>query len=87
MLQRMLHPAIIKGGLVGGLAACLLAAIPTFRDWQTNPGGLFRDLNGTHWEIVFETAFSWLWPLVLLTVPIGVAIGAWMTRRSGRGRR
>lgn len=87
MLWRMLHSAIIKGGLVGGLVACVIATIPTFLDWQTNPGGLFRDLNGTRWDIVFETALSWLWPLALLTVPIGAAVGAWVTRRSGREKR
>ena len=39
-----------------------VAAIMTFLDWRTNPGGIFHSADGTNWRFVAETAISWFIP-------------------------
>lgn len=53
----------VTAGVILGL---LVAAIMTALDWRFNPGGIFHDINGTDWEIVRETAFSWFLPVALV---------------------
>lgn len=50
---------VLLDGAAVGLA---LAAIMTFSDWRTNPGGVFHDASGTNWRAVIETALSWFVP-------------------------
>ena len=46
----------------------LLVALPmTLRDWWLNPGRIFRSPDGTNWEAVLSTAWSWFWPVALVT--------------------
>ena len=76
----------VRFGLAAALIIALAVAIvPTFMDWRLNPGGLFQGANGTHWGVVFETAWSWFWPVFLGIVPITVLLHAWyLDRRSTR---
>ena len=60
--------------IIGALLAILLAAIPAALDWYNNPAQLFRGPTGTDWAIVWETFWSWLWPLALATVPGAVVV-------------
>ncbi len=71
----------IRGLAIGSLIAVLIAILPTFLDWNQNPGGIFRGDAGTNWSVVFETLFSWLWPVILATVPISIVIHAWIAER------
>lgn len=50
---------VLLDGVAVGLA---IAAIMTFLDWRTNPGGIFRNVQGTNWSVVLETALSWFVP-------------------------
>jgi hypothetical protein len=34
----------------------------TLWEWLENPSGIYHDGTTTHWQIVYETAFSWLIP-------------------------
>jgi ABC-type dipeptide/oligopeptide/nickel transport system permease component len=43
-------------------------------DWQLNPGGIFRGPDGTNWQFMFDTAFSWFMPIVLWTFPLILVI-------------
>ena len=42
--------------------AMLISAGVTLWEWLENPAGIFHDDTTTHWQIVYETAFSWLVP-------------------------
>ena len=69
-------------GLTIGTLIALAVAIPlTFLDWNQNPSGIFRGSAGTNWSVVFETLFSWLWPVVLATAPASIIIHAWVSER------
>ena len=48
-------------------------------DWNLNPGGIFRGPDGTNWQFMFDTAFSWFKPIVVVTFPPMLII-AWAVR-------
>ena len=55
-------------GIAGGVGTgILIASTMSFLDWRANPGGIFHDASGTHWNIVWETAVSWLLPVAATT--------------------
>ena len=69
----MLNSRVWLWGLVLGLVASLVLAIAmTFADWRLNPGGIFRNDQGTDWAIVGETLVSWFVP----TIPAAVILSA-----------
>ena len=56
------------GLAVAALAAVLAAIVASVWEWIDNPGGIFRNSDGTNWQFVFETAWSWLGPTFIYTV-------------------
>lgn len=64
--------------------AVLAAAIPTYIDWQANPGGVFQGPDGTHWPAVLETAWTWFWPIFLVALLVTVIIHGLVTARRAR---
>lgn len=76
--------SVAWGLLFGFLIALLVSAVPTFLDWQANPAGIFRSSMGTNWGVVFETVFSWLWPLFLFFAPVSIAVKAWGSSRRSK---
>lgn len=54
--------------------AILLSSIFTVWDWAENPGGIFRDIAGTNWRFVYETAASWFVPTFLYTLVTACAL-------------
>lgn len=46
----------------GAIVATLVTLVVTVWEWLENPGGIFRDEDGTHWGFVFDTAVSWFSP-------------------------
>ena len=75
---------VLQGLFIGFLLSLLASAIPTFMDWYTNPAGLFHGAGGTHWKIVFETMFSWLWPFFMLFGPVSIAVVTWRASRRAK---
>lgn len=73
--------AVATGLATGTVVAILAAAIPTALDWYGNWSGLFRNDSGTNWSIVFDTLFSWFWPLALVAIPCAVVVHMIMRRR------
>ncbi|MEJ8569297.1 hypothetical protein [Elongatibacter sediminis] len=73
--------AVVRGVLIGFLLAFLVAAVPTILDWSANPAGIFRGGAGTNWAVVFETFFSWFWPLFLFFAPVAIVFLVWIARR------
>lgn len=71
--------SVRRGLLVGAVVAAVLASGFAFADWLGNPGGIFRGDEGTRWVVVWETFFSWFWPLLLLCL---LAAFAFTWRRS-----
>ena len=67
--------SIYVGTGIGVLTAVLVAILPTAIHWYENPGGIFRGEMGTNWAFIFDTAFSWFWPVALLSVPAGARMG------------
>lgn len=80
MRRRPARPwlAALAAGAAAGLAA---AATATFLDWRLNPGGIFRDADGTRWAVVAETASSWFWPVALLVAALAVPVAYRRGRR------
>ncbi|WP_237132726.1 hypothetical protein [Pseudohongiella sp. O18] len=62
------------GPLTGFTFASIAALIFTMWDWLENPGGIFRDANGTNWNFVYDTAVSWFVP-TFITVAIIASAG------------
>jgi hypothetical protein len=63
----------------------LLVALPvTFRDWWLNPGQIFRGPEGTSWDAVLETAWSWFWPVALLAAVLMLGFRAALALRTTR---
>lgn len=48
-------------------------------DWRLNPGGIFRGPDGTNWQFMFETSFSWFLPIAVTAFPVLLAI-LWIYR-------
>jgi hypothetical protein len=66
--------AWLFGLLVGVALASVLTVFISVREWFDNPGGIFRDENGTNWSFVFETATSWFVPTFLYTAVIATIL-------------
>jgi phosphate/sulfate permease len=64
----------LSGLGLGLLASAVLAMVMTFIDWRRNPGGIFRNEQGTDWGIVVETLFSWFIPTIPAAVILSVAV-------------
>ena len=57
----------IFGPSIGLVVAVLFALIFSIWDLVENPGGIFRDSNGTNWNFVWDTAASWFVPTFIDT--------------------
>jgi len=55
--------AVVAGSVLGLTCATIMTTL----DWRFNPAGIFHDAQGTHWNIVWETAISWFVPVALLS--------------------
>lgn len=79
------RPALLITAIPTALAL-VLSGVMTRRDWQLNPGGVFRSGQGTHWGIVVETFSSWFLPTGLLFVALAHlgALGARLLRNHHR---
>ncbi len=53
--------ALAAGLVCGGLVAVVMM----LWEWWENPGGIFRTNDGTHWQFVLETGWSWFMPIAL----------------------
>jgi len=79
--MRIKARSLVYGGALGALVGLLVAIPPTFLDWRANPGGIFGGPGGTNWGVVWETFFSWLWPVALYAAPVAIVVHAWITGR------
>ncbi len=70
----------LLGGIVGSLVGLMVAVGMTFVDWRLNPAGIFHSEEGTDWNIVVETAFSWFWPVALIVLVLTVIMHSWISR-------
>jgi H+/Cl- antiporter ClcA len=68
----------IIGSAVGVVVGLVVAASFTFADRRLNPGGIFRDENGTRWGILLETGLSWFLPVALLVFIVVTALHYWL---------
>ena len=66
---------------VGFGAAFVIAAWITFFDWRLNPGGIFRDSQGTNWSIVLETGWSWFFPVAIAATALALVVVSVFRRR------
>ncbi len=64
----------LSGLGLGLLASAVLAMVMTFADWRLNPGGIFRNEQGTDWGIVGDTLLSWFIPTIPAAVILSVAV-------------
>ena len=67
---------------VGVVLGAVVGAVMSIVDWRLNPGGIFHDSQGTHWNVLLETALSWFFPVAVASFVVA-AIGLFLLRRSG----
>ena len=65
MTSRLLWLGAGAGFGVGFVVAVTMA----YLGWRENPSGIYHDAAGTNWTFVWDTAFSWFWPVVVILVP------------------
>ena len=56
------------GLALAAAVAILVAILASVWEWIENPGGIFHNSEGTNWQFVFETAWSWWIPTFVYTV-------------------
>ena len=66
----------------GAGAGLVVAAWMTLLDWRLNPGGIFRDAQGTNWSIVIETGWSWFLPVTVAVTAFVLVVLFVIRRRS-----
>jgi hypothetical protein len=50
------------GPAIAAVVSVSVTIIMVAWEWLENPGGIFRDANGTNWGFLYDTAISWLFP-------------------------
>jgi len=78
--------ALFAAAAWGVLAGLAVSIAMTALDWFANPSGLFRGEDGTHWPVVWETAWSWFWPVACAAAAVVTPVKAWSLRRTRPGR-
>ena len=75
----------LYGILVGVLASALISGIMAYENWRLNPSGIFyNEESGTNWAFVWDTFFSWFWPLLPVLVIMSLLVmmlSVWIKRR------
>ena len=71
--------------LWGILFSVIITSIITYQDWRLNPSGIFyNEATGTNWAFVWDTFFSWFWPLLPVLVLVSllvIMLALWVKRR------
>jgi hypothetical protein len=76
------------GMTIGIAVSFAVTFFMTSWEWIANPGGIFRDSNGTHWQFVYDTAISWLIPTFLYSaVAAAIVHLSFSSRRAARQAR
>ena len=83
-MRRVKPRSWIVGGSVAVVLGLAAATWFTAADWQLNPGGIFRDGNGTRWDVVLETALSWFLPVALIFFILATAAHHWLSPTGGQ---
>ncbi len=68
----MLFKRTLIGIACGITIAIAVTSFVTIWEWLENPGGIFRDEEGTNWRFVYDTAISWFVPTLLQATPLAV---------------
>ena len=71
-----------KAVVIGISVGLVITAWVTFFDWRLNPGGIFRDAEGTNWSIVLETGWSWFFPVAIAATALALIVAMVLRRRS-----
>jgi len=74
--------ALLAAAAWGVLAGLAVALPVTALDWYANPSGLFHGEDGTRWPIVWETAWSWFWPVAGAAAAVVAPVQAWWRLRA-----
>lgn len=74
--------SVYAGVSIGVVVAFFAAALPTAMDWYSNPGGVFRTGSASNWPIVFQTWFSWFWPVAVVSIPTAIFAHAYLGNRN-----
>ncbi len=78
--------SVYAGVVIGVVVAFFAAALPTAMDWYSNPDGIFRSGSASNWPIVFQTWFSWFWPVAVVSIPTAVIAHAYLRNRNVENR-
>jgi hypothetical protein len=81
MLMKITAKSFYVGISTGLLVGFLAGIPPVVIDLYENPSGIFRTESGTNWAFVFDTWFSWFWPVAIASVPVVFLIHAWALHR------
>ena len=78
--------SVYVGVAIGVVVAFFAAALPTAMDWYSNPDGIFRSGSASNWPIVFQTWFSWFWPVAVVSIPTAIIAHAYLRNRNVENR-
>ena len=78
--------SVYAGVVIGVVVAFFAAALPTAMDWYSNPDGIFRSGSASNWPIVFQTWFSWFWPVAVVSIPTAIIAHAYLRNRNVENR-
>ena len=76
------------GIVVGVVVSVIVTLVMVTWEWLENPGGIFRNAEGTNWSFILDTAVSWFVPtLVYAAIIASVLKLAWtaLARRRNKG--
>lgn len=67
------------GLVVGAAVSFVVSLIMVTWEWLENPGGIFRNEDGTNWTFILDTAVSWFVPTFVYPAIIASVIRlAWL---------
>lgn len=70
MLNAQVKQSAVFGFCIALVFSLVLSIVFTGWNWIENPGGIFRDDTGVSWDIVADTAMSWLVPAFWYSFPV-----------------
>lgn len=76
---------LLFGMVAGAIVSAVITLIVVLWEWLENPGGIFRNDQGTNWQFMFDTTISWFVPVFFCTAIVAlIARLAWSAIRHQR---
>ena len=71
---------VFRGISIGGVVGLVVGLVMTTIDYVRNPAGVFHNEAGVQWDHLFETWFSWFWPVAIVATLVSLLTLFWISR-------